>query len=112
MTRAQTDNEAHSPTPPPEPHSASQVQALISFLEHEAQPGACGCGCGTATDPRQHPRGLADSRFRQDLHYRISAFPIHLPALRERADDIPMLVDSFPQRGSSSKHHVSVEAWS
>lgn len=110
MTRAQTDNEAHSPTPPPEPHSASQVQALISFLEHEAQPGAC--GCGTATDPRQHSRGLADSRFRQDLHYRISAFPIHLPALRERADDIPMLVDSFPQRGSSSKHHVSVEAWS
>jgi transcriptional regulator with PAS, ATPase and Fis domain len=52
---------------------------------------------------------VADGRFRQDLYYRISAFPINLPALRDRQDDIPMLVDSFLQRGGTSKHPISVE---
>ena len=52
---------------------------------------------------------VADGRFRQDLYYRISAFPIHLPPLSMRAADIPMLVESFPQRSGHGKQRIAVE---
>ena len=54
----------------------------------------------------------ADGSFRQDLFYRISAFPIELPALRERIEDLPILVDSFLQRmaGASGPLRVTPQA--
>lgn len=46
----------------------------------------------THKDMRQ---AVAENRFREDLFYRLNVFPIRLPALRERSEDIPMLAAHF-----------------
>ena len=49
---------------------------------------------------------VKEKRFREDLFYRLNVVPISLPALRERKDDIPMLVDFFLQR---AKQDLGIE---
>ena len=41
---------------------------------------------------------VAEGHFRMDLYYRLNVFPVHVPALRDRSDDIPVLVDYFATR--------------
>jgi transcriptional regulator with GAF, ATPase, and Fis domain len=43
-------------------------------------------------------RQVAEGRFRQDLYYRVNVFPIKSPALRDRLDDLPLLVDVLLNR--------------
>ena len=66
---------------------------------------------------------MADGTFRQDLFYRLHVFPIRIPALRERVDDMPLLVgyliDRYAQRCNFSRlvssflsHYLSHGQWS
>jgi transcriptional regulator with GAF, ATPase, and Fis domain len=54
----------------------------------------------TATN-RDLRREVDEGRFRADLYYRLNVFPIHAPSLRERSDDVPILVDYFISRIAS-----------
>jgi len=53
---------------------------------------------------------VAAGQFRADLYFRISAFPIHLPAVRERSEDIPLLADSILERIAAGQYRSSRKA--
>jgi len=85
-----------------------QVKLLRVLQEHtfervgSNQTIACDVRIIAATH-RNLEHEIEQKRFREDLFYRLNVFPIEIPALRERAEDIPLLVNDLVARMKTEK---------
>lgn len=85
--------------------SSMQVRLLRVLQEHKIRPVGSeeskeinfNARVVVATN-RNLKREVAEGRFRQDLYYRVNVFPIRSPALRNRLDDLPLLIDVILRR--------------
>jgi two-component system response regulator HydG len=79
-----------------------QVKLLRAVQEGEVEPVG---GRTTRVDfrlvcatNRELTKEVKEGRFREDLYYRINVIPIHVPPLRDRLEDVPLLVDHFVRK--------------
>jgi len=64
-----------------------------------------------ATTNRDLRKAVAAGEFREDLYYRLNVFPLHVPPLRERMPDIPLLAKNFLER-IARKHGIATPGFS
>ncbi len=57
-----------------------------------------------AASNRPPDRAIVEGRLREDLYYRLNGLSIQLPPLRERSDDLPLLIDSFIAQANRDHH--------
>jgi DNA-binding NtrC family response regulator len=60
-----------------------------------------------AATHRDLDEAIKEGRFREDLYYRLNIIPVHMPPLRERGSDIPLLVDFFLQQFNETRNGSS-----
>jgi DNA-binding NtrC family response regulator len=96
---------------------ATQVKLLRTLQQREVLPvGATEAipvdARVIAATNRDLERDVKTGQFRSDLYYRLNVIAIHLPPLRQRREDIPLLVEAFLTRGRDPGKSVSAEAMS
>lgn len=94
-------------------HLQAKLLRVLQEKEFERVGGNKTIKCNVrilATSNRDLLHSVAEGKFRQDLYYRLNVFPIHVPALRERCDDISLLADAFLKR-YARKHGVKSPGW-
>lgn len=94
---------------------ASQVKLLRLVQEREYLP--IGSDVTRKTDARiiaatnVDPESMGETeRFRSDLYYRLRGHHVHLPPLRERLEDLPLLIDHFLRQGCQQRKRPAVPA--
>lgn len=93
---------------------AVQVKLLRVLEQHEVTPVGDALPRRTlfrviAATHRDLRREIKAGRFREDLYFRLAVFEIHLPPLRERPDDIPLLAETFLRRLNAAGQPVSFD---
>ncbi len=86
---------------------SAPMQAKLLHVLQDGQFSRLGARSSTQVDVRvlaatniQMDEAIADRRFREDLYYRLNAFSIYVPPLRERRDEIPALLEQMLRRGA------------